>query len=371
MKEGLSEREKLVLYCIVRNPEHADRQLARDTDLNLSTVTAIRRRLHGRGYYKRVRIPRMQGMGSELLAVTYFYYKATIPLEIRLITGNKLVRDHREVFWAGSEYTQALSLQLAHNLTDARRNIAEIKELYTAQGFLDDGGVTFLTFPFEISKVPLFFDYEPLLRQTFSRLGEPYGLASQPGYLAPGQKPPKMTRVGKLVFHGLIEHPEHTDTELAKAISVSQRTVTKLRNTFEAAGLMSSAVMPDLGRLGFKMLVFDHAKLNLHLPEKQRMEILNLLAGIKPPIFMAIGGDDVAALTAYEDFETYRRCMNSFSEIYKHDDIFVGEPRRLMFSVAEMKMLKDHVYGPIAAKVLGLGDGTGPGARPASGQTAK
>ncbi|MBA3044992.1 MAG: hypothetical protein FP824_02120 [Euryarchaeota archaeon] len=92
-------------------------------------------------------------IGGDLLAVTYFYYKATIPLEIRLITGNKLVRGHREVFWAGSEYTQATSPQIARNLTDARRNIAEIKELYTAQGFLDDRGVTFLTFPFEISTI--------------------------------------------------------------------------------------------------------------------------------------------------------------------------------------------------------------------------
>jgi predicted transcriptional regulator len=355
MEKNLSEREKLVLYCMVRNPNHTDRELAADTDLNLSTVTAIRRRLRERGYYSRVRIPHLQGMGSELLAVTYFYYKATIPLEIRLITGNKLVRDHKEVFWAGSEYTQAISLQLAHNLTDARRNIAEIKELYTAQGFLDDGGVTFLTFPFEISRVPLFFDFEPLLRQTFSRLGEPWGLASMPGYIDAGlEKQPRLTNVGKRVYHGLIQYPEFTDTELSKEISVSQRTITKLRNKFESAGMLRSTVVPNLSKLGFNMLVFDHAKLNLHIPEKQRIDILNLLAGIKPPIFMAIGGDDVAALTAYEDFETYRRCMNSFSEIYKHDDIFVGEPKRLMFSLAEMKMLKEHVYGPIVGKVLGI-----------------
>ena len=353
MEKPLSEREKLVLYCMVRNPDHTDRELAADTDLNLSTVTAIRRRLHERGFCKRVRIPHLQSMGSELLAVTYFNYKATIPLEIRLITGNKLVRDHKEVFWADSEYTQAVSLQLAHNLTDARRNIAEIKELYTAQGFLDDRGVIFLTFPFEISKVPLFFDFEPLLRQSFSRLGEPWGLASMPGYLEPVDAA-SMTNVGKRVYHGLINHPEMTDTELSKEISVSQRTVTKLRNKYESAKMLKSAIMPDLGKLGFKMLVFDHAKLNLHLPEKQRTEILNLLAGIKPPIFMAIGGDDVAAITAYEDFETYRRCMNSFSEIYKHDDIFVGEPKRMMFSLAEMKMLKEHVYGPIVGKVLGV-----------------
>ncbi|MBA3046208.1 MAG: hypothetical protein KKH41_07025 [Candidatus Thermoplasmatota archaeon] len=355
MEKSISKREKLVLYHMVRNPEHADRELATDTGLNLSTITAIRRRLLARGYYSRVRIPHLQEFGGELLAVTYFYYKATIPLEIRLITGNKLVRDHREVFWAGSEYTQAISLQIARNLTDARRNIAEIKELYTAQGFLDDGGVTFLTFPFEISRVPLFFDFEPLLQQTFGFPGEFGSLASLPGYLSEGhEKPVRLTNVGKRVYHGLICHPELTDTELSKVISVSQRTVTKLRNRFEEARMFRSVLIPNLKKLGFKMLVFDHAKLNLHIPEKQRNEIMDVLAGIKPPVFMAVGGDDVAALTAYEDFETYRRCMNSFSEVYKQDDVFVKEPKRLMFSLAEMNMLKEHVYGPIVGKFLGV-----------------
>jgi len=355
MKKSISSRENLVLYHMVRNPDHSDRELGADTGLKLSTVTAIRTRLHARGYYSRVRVPHLQGFGGELLAVTYFYYKATIPLEIRLITGNKLVRDHKEVFWAGSEYTQALSLQFARNLTDARRNIAEIKELYTAQGFLDDGGVTFLTFPFEISKVPLFFNFEPLLRQSLGLSDEPKDLASLPGYLVEGDgQSIKLTNVGKRVYHGLIAWPEHTDTELSKVISVSQRTVTKLRNKFEHAGLFKSVMIPNLAKLGFKMLVFDHAKLNLRIPEKQRTEILNVLASIKPPIFMAVGGDDVVALTAYEDFETYRRCMNSFSEVYKQEDIFVREPKRLMFSLAEMKMLKEHVYGPIVAKVVGI-----------------
>lgn len=352
MAKPLSDREKLVLYSLVRAPMGTDRELAKLSGLKLSTVTAIRRRLHERAYYKRVRIPCLRDLGGEILAVTYFYYKSTIPMEIRLITGNKLVKDHKEVFWAGSEYTQSLSLQISRNLTDAKRNIDEIEELYTAQGFFDAGGITFLTFPFQISRMPKFFDFEPLLRQSFG-LNIP-GEVPSLGYPTGGSGAVRLTAVGKRVYLALIENPGMTDTEISVLTSVSQRSVTKLREKFESEGTMKTVIVPDLEKLGYKMLVFDHAKLNLRIQEKQRWEIMDHLQAIKPPIFLAVGGDDVAALTPYEDFETYRRCINGFSEVYKHDDIYVREPKRLQFSLTEMKMLKDHAYGQITKKVLGL-----------------
>ncbi|MEW5936553.1 MAG: hypothetical protein AB1665_01875 [Candidatus Thermoplasmatota archaeon] len=349
MAKDLSPREKLVMYSLVRAPSGTDRELSSFSGLKLSTVSAIRRRLAKRGYYARVRMPCLRGIGGEMLVVTYFYYKATVPMNLRLITGSKLVRDHKEVFWAGSEYTQALSLQLSMNLTDAKRNVAEIEELYTAQSFFDEGGITFLTFPFEISRIPVFFDYEPLLSQSFGIAGGGGAL----GYPTCAGSVP-LTSAGKRVYRTLVENPGMTDTEVSRVASVSQRTATKLRERFEGEGLLKTVVVPNLAMLGFKMLVFDHAKLNLRILARQRWKILDELMRVKPPIFFAVGGDDVVALTAYEDFETYRRCINSFSEIYKEEDIFVREPKRLMFSLSEMKMLKEHVYGPIVRKALGV-----------------
>ena len=102
------------------------------------------------------------------------------------------------------------------------------------------------------------------------------------------------------------------------------------------------------------MMVFDHAKLNLRINAEHRKEIMQDLIDIKPPIMLAIGGKDVIALTAYEDFDTYRRCVNSFSEVYKQDDIFQKEPKRLFFSLAEMEVLKNQEYSPIVSKILGI-----------------
>lgn len=353
MTKPLSPRERQVLYSLVRNPFATDSGLGEDAGLKLSTVTAIRRRLRERGYYSTVRVPCLQRLGAEMLAVVYSRYKATIPLHVRLMTGQRLVESHKEVFWAMSEYSQAMSFQLARNFTDVRRNVTEIEGLYTALGFLDEGGITSIALPFEISEIPFFFDFEPLLRQAFGIAGDGGGAAH--GYPTRGKpEAAPLTDVGRRVYRALVEHPEASDTALSKGISVSQRTVTKLREGFEAQRLMKTTVVPDLGKLGFKMLVLDHAKLNLRIRDAQRREILKTLLDIKPPILLAIGGDDVVALTAYEDFEDYRRCMNRFSDVYKQDDIFVREPRRMMFSLAEMRLLKSHSYGQIVGKLLGI-----------------
>jgi hypothetical protein len=254
-----------------------------------------------------------------------------------------------EVFWAGSEYSQAVSFQFARSFTDAKTNVVEMEQMYMAQGFLGDGGITFLAFPFGIAEFPFFFDYEPLLRQSFGIKGQgrPSGFPASKGHTS-------FSPTGKKVFHGLIENPGMNDRELASNIAVSQRTVTKLRTEFEIAGLFKTAAIPDLQKLDFRMLVLDHAKLNLRIDERQRREILDELINIKPPILLAISGDDVIALTAYEDFGIYRRSINSFSEVYKQDDIFIKEPKRMLFSIPEMEMLKDQRYGPGVAKILGL-----------------
>jgi len=349
MTKPITEREKLVLHAIVRSPSGTDRELAEAIGLKQTTFTAIRRRLEANGYYAIARIPNMQALGGEIFGTTYSYYKAIVPLHLRLITGKRLVELHREVFWAGSEYSQAVSFQFARSFTDAKTNVVEMEQMYMAQGFLGDGGVTFLAFPFGIAEFPFFFDYEPLLRQSFGIQGQgrPTGFPATKGKAS-------FSAAGKKVYHGLIDSPEMNDRELAAHTGVSQRTVTKLRSEFEAAGLFKTVAIPNLQKLDFRMLVLDHAKLNLRIDRHQRKEILDELVNVKPPILLAISGDDVIALTAYEDFGIYRRSINSFSEVYKQDDIFIKEPKRMLFSIPEMEMLKDHKYGPAVAKLLDL-----------------
>lgn len=356
MSKPLSAREQQVLYELVRHPSDTDKIISDRTGLKLSTITAIRRRLKEKEIFQNIRIPCPQAIGAELMAINYSVYKTTASVESRLETGKKFAGAHDELFWAVNEYVQSMGLHFSRNYTDISQNITELERYYTENGYLSEEGIHLLIFPFDMVDIPYFFDFSPLLAQSFGIIEDPRNSSESRTNGCPktNGENNRMTETGKQVYYNLIKHPEMTDTELSEEISVSQRTITKLRKEFEKNGLLKNAMIPDLEKLGFKMLVFDHAKLNLKIEADRRKRILDSLIGIKPPIMFLVGSSDVVALTAYEDFETYRRSINCFSEIYKHENIFVKEPRRLMFSLAEMQMIKDHVYAPLVAKLLDI-----------------
>ncbi len=368
MTKPLSDREKRVLYEIVKHPEFTDNNLAERTDIKLSTVTAIRRRLKKNGIYQMIRIPCLQFLGAELLAVNYSVYNATAPMEKRLEIGKKFARDHKEVFWAMNEYVQSVAFHFSRNYTDILSNIMELERHHSEQGYLDEGGIDLMTFSFKLTQIHSLFDFAPLLANSFGFPEEDEkvkgmengsGHNGHDGHNTHGPEQdmtgvPNLTPLGKKVYYNLIKYPEMTDTELSEIISVSQRTITKLRKQFDEEGLMRTVIIPNLEKLGFKMMVFDHAKMNLNVKGDQRNIILQSLMGIKPPITFIVGSSDVVALTVYEDFATYRRSINRFAEVYKYEKIFLKEPKRLLFSLSEMDMIKDHVYSPIVAKILDI-----------------
>lgn len=356
MTKPLSAREKQVLYELVRCPSDTDKNISDKTDIKLSTITAIRRRLKEKGIFRTIRIPCPQAIGAELMAVNYSVYKTTASVESRLKTGKKFAGSHNELFWAANEYVQSAGLHFSKNYTDISHNITELEKYYTKNGYLSEESIHLLIFPFDMVNIPYFFDFSHLLAQSFGIIEDPRNKSEDRENCFPqtNGKNNRMSETGKKVYYNLIKHPNLTDTELSELISVSQRTITKLRKEFEESGMMKNAIIPDLEKLGFKMLVFDHAKLNLKMEEDRIDRILDSLIGIKPPIMLLLGNSDIVALTAYEDFDTYRRSINCFSEIYKHENIFVKEPRRLMFSLTEMNMIKDHVYAPLVAKILNI-----------------
>lgn len=79
----LTEKEKKTLAAIIRYPTKTDKEICDEINLNLSTVTAIRRRLLAARYYKTVRAPMVQYLGAELLTIAYGELNNAIPREKR------------------------------------------------------------------------------------------------------------------------------------------------------------------------------------------------------------------------------------------------------------------------------------------------
>ncbi|MDO9537222.1 MAG: hypothetical protein Q7J68_02765, partial [Thermoplasmata archaeon] len=67
----LTEKEKTIFCSLVKYPTKNDREISEITGVNLSTVTAIRRRLENQDYFYKTRVPMLQYLGAELLTIAY------------------------------------------------------------------------------------------------------------------------------------------------------------------------------------------------------------------------------------------------------------------------------------------------------------
>lgn len=111
----------------------------------------------------------------------------------------------------------------------------------------------------------------------------------------------------------LMKNSRKSDRELAKALGVSQPTVTRLRTRLENEGIIKEyTIVPDFSKLGFDLLSIIMLKLNPISAEKVQelhramRELDNL--GSQPYILVMEGtglGRNLAMLSFHEDYGAY------------------------------------------------------------------
>ena len=100
MRKGLSEREKLALFGLVTYPSQSDKEIASILKMKASTFSSIKHRLKNKGYFKNIRIPMLEGLGAELLCVTYTHFNKAVPLEIRVKQTSETIEVFEEIFYS-------------------------------------------------------------------------------------------------------------------------------------------------------------------------------------------------------------------------------------------------------------------------------
>ncbi|MDI6917013.1 MAG: winged helix-turn-helix domain-containing protein [Thermoplasmatales archaeon] len=341
----LSENEKTVLYNLVKHPLFNNREISEKTGLKLSTVTACRRRLKEKEYFSTVRAPIASSIGCEIMSVAFAQFISTLSLDERLKLGAKLDIEHPDVFWMMSEPSQGMTIQFSKNYSDAKERIKKIEEIYAEHKYLGDQGITLLPFSLKLANIINFFDYKFLLKNLFNMKDE----KMVSGFKG---KDIKLSESEKKVYHVLIKYPELSDKDIADKIGASRFTVSRMREKFEGK-IMSTVNIPDMKKLGIKVVALIHMRFNLTTPLKTRKEIAdNLLE--QGATFLLLEHVNCLAIIPFENFDGYRAWMNSFSEKYRGYDIMVEEPKILLFSVSESIFSKKHIYAPLVKKALNI-----------------
>jgi len=349
-KFALTNKEKLMLYGMVKYPLLTDKQLSEKLELKHSTATAIRHRLRDNEYYRTLVIPRLQNMGCTMLVVIYLNFSPLVSLDerIRITEGSITVFD--ELFLSIGEQDKGFSLSLAENYA----TIGKINDIRTqafgGRGILEDEYPNMVVFPFEISRIYRFFDFAPLLGSSFGldveteKDARDYGAGSKENVV--------FNETEKNVFYMLVKYPELSDNDVGRELGVSRHTVSRLRRGFEQENLMRRINLPNLKKLGFEILTFIHIRFDpRNPPDIERNEAIALMSDAT--IFMASRMFETVMLFVHSDYDAYKRERTRIMQVLKENKWVTKDPVIRTYGLNTLVFMKDFKFAPIARKIVG------------------
>jgi DNA-binding MarR family transcriptional regulator len=351
VKEELTRKEKLTLLGMTRFPACNDRELSEMLKERISTVTSIRRRLKERGFYFKAMLPSFHSMGCGILAACYGGLSRGYVADMRKAVDKGLFQNPESISF--------LTIVGAFNWFEmaAYKNYSEAKSkgdvfwtrLNEIFPNLPGNPCVHGYYPLETMTIHNFFDHTQLLKTQF-RLEEKWdAVMSQ-------LKPPgrKLSNIEKLVFYGLVRHPDSPDKLVAEKLSVSRQAVARIRKLLEKEGFVTPLVVPDLEKLGFEILVLFKFFLNPKNSKKIRDSTVASLLKDIPHIFAASTELECVMLAAYPSFSEFEKGSNRLIRKLDEGSHLEGAPEVQTFSLGDARVLKNHDYIPLTRESLDL-----------------
>jgi DNA-binding MarR family transcriptional regulator len=351
----LSPNERIVFHALVRHPSLNDRELSEKVGVKLSTVTAIKNRLKARGFFLTVRIPQLQHLGCELVTVNYAHLNTSIAQGKRVEVGRALLADFPEIFYLASDERVGFALSFNHNYTTARSNTERFFRVYSENEFLLPEGYEAVHFPFSQSRLYNTFECAHLLAVDFGiseREERRSGREASQDNLFESVNPVELTRIEKKVLRGLVAYPDLHDSSVAKQIDVTRQTVTKMRKRFESLGLLKTVRVPNLLAMGYEVLAIIHERYRPSQTLDQRREVEEpFFEGL--PVTYRIAADlEAIEILAFHDFKEFQQTSVRISRFNREQKFIAREADTLVFSLADLYPIKNHVYSRAVDRIL-------------------
>jgi DNA-binding MarR family transcriptional regulator len=349
-KIELTDKEKLMLYGLTKYPYLTDKSLSEKLKLKHSTVSSIRYRLHKDEYFRKLIIPRLQNMGCQMLVVIYTNFSPLIPLDERVEITGKTIEVFDEIFFSVGEQDKGFSLSLSKDYATIGR-INDIRtQTFGGRGLLEEEYPNLVVFPFEISRVYRFFDFAPLLKNSFGLNFEDDDFVSDLSFIH--MENVVFSDTEKNVFCMLVSYPEMSDSDIGREIGVSRHTVSRLRRRFEEQKLFRRICLPNLKQLDFEILAFYHIRFDpRNSPDLDNNEAVSLMSD--STVFMASRRFEAIMISVYTDYDDYKRDMMRVMQILKENKWIADDPMIRTYGLKTMVFIKDFKFAPITHKIVG------------------
>ncbi len=349
MLSDLSKNEGLVLWGLTVYPNLTDIEVSKKLDMPHSTFSTIRKRLQKNGYYTTVMVPMVQCLGAEMLAVLYTFFNPAISVEERAVITTKTIEIFEEIFYSVGETHKGFSVSFSSDYTAIGQITERRIETFAREGLLDIQQPKEVIFPFEISQIPLFFDFDALLADAFDidmKVETERGLDLCTNHI-------ELSNTEKTIMLAMVKNPDATDLMLAKIVDMSRHTVSKVKHKLEESGLVAKKRIPNLEKLGFNVLTFSHINFNPSKPLDNELLESNVLNN-PSSIFLAARRFECVLLSVYKDYEAYREDKGMRLQYLKENNYLADLPADGKYMIPNMVIMKDMNFGPILKKTLML-----------------
>ena len=349
-KFELTNKEKLMLYGLVKYPELTDKELSEKLSMRHSTVTSIRHRLKENEYFRKLILPKLKNLGCEMLVIIYTNFSPLIPLSERIEITGKAIEVFEEIFLSVGEQDKGFSLSLSRDYATIGR-INDIRtQTFGGRGLLEEEYPNMVVFPFEISKIYRFFDFAPLLNNSYNLGVEPETEFENIDF--GGKENVTFSDTEKNTYCMLISYPELFDNDIGRELGVSRHTISRLRRKFEDTNLIKSLTLPNFVKLGFEILAFYHIKFDpRNPPDMDDDEAASLMSD--STVFFASRRFEAVMISIYKDYDEYKTEMMKIMQMLKENQLIAEDPIIRTYSLSTIAFIKDFKFAPIASKIVG------------------
>jgi PAS domain S-box-containing protein len=338
----LTEKDKQVLYGLIRYPQANDIELSEKLSVKRSTFTGIRNKLEKDGFFQTIRVPNMPALGYELMTVSYCKFSGC-PQESAAELFEK-ERKCPDYFYHISTGSENCSFTASRNITEYTEKTYGLKSEYDRLGITKECHTIY--FPYRLSENISSFDYSRPVKKWFKLEDSD----KKTNIEKRERKDKNLSENEGKILYALIKYPNLSDKALAKKASLNKITVSQIKRRLIDEGYIETVKIPDLKKLGCELVFFMHGKLNPQIKKEERQTFLK--KELCPSTYIE-GVRDAVIIAPFRDYTEYKAVFDNFSQKQIDNRLFLEEPKTLLIPAGKITGEKLN-YAPLAKEALSI-----------------
>ena len=361
---NLKLNEQKVLYGLIAFPSQKDTDICSKLGMRKSTFSTIKTRLEEQKLFRRVMLPGFPRINAELFVIL----SARMALsnqdnEERLEMLSDVFNLFREDVFVIGESENLIVFSISKNFTNYDLNLQTLRQTGIKNKIFLRTGLNYQILPFETTRFERFFSYGPLINRLFNLKFDDSEAdvdnliyEDQLSKINSEKSDAKMiyefSNTERKVFQGLLEHPDDSNRELAETIGVSKNTLASMKKNFLNENVIFPRVVPDLLKLGIKLLVFFFGQFDPDSTSGERQQGIEKCDDQFKPILLAVKDSEFYILYAVTSFEEYHSSSTKVMTYFSEKKLIAPNYNTVIFSLPHARIIKEHEYLPLVDKLI-------------------